>query len=253
MGVGCRFLGLSSLPSARPGPGRPAPQWAGLGNNSSVPILSARPKGQPAFGGRNTAGPRISASWQPGSLASEPGRRSSLRPELMVVAMLARSARPAHDPASRHYEGQQDNYPQEPRAATCPADHQDHEGTKGDREPERQDYVAAAARNLYWPWNAMLGQRLVGARPTRPGIRKLTEIGSRQVRHQGVKHAEGLRRVGLVQPLLELLESESAGRIMPAQGGGSPIPVLVGGASPRITGHQASIHWARACQDRQAR
>lgn len=119
--------------------------------------------------------------------------------------MVAGAARCAHDPASQHYVGQQDNYPDEPRAANCPAHHQDHVGAEGDREPGRQ-----YSRSLHWSRNVLLGQRRVAARLTRPGIRKLAEIGPRQVRHQAVKIAEGLRRVGLVQALLELLESGQA-------------------------------------------
>jgi hypothetical protein len=68
-------------------------------------------------------------------------------------------------------------------------------------------------------------------------LRKPAEIGSRQVRHQVVKLTQGRRRVDLVQTLLELLERQPARRVMRAQGGRSPVPILIGGANPRITAH----------------
>jgi hypothetical protein len=116
--------------------------------------------------------------------------------------------------------------------------------TKNTRLIASQDPQAArhAGENLSRPVavdpGGRRGERRAGSGAMCRSVRKLAGAGPRQVRHDLVKLAEGLRRVGLVQALVELLLGQPAGGQMLAQGGGGLVAVGVGGAGPRIAGHR---------------
>ena len=72
MGVGCRFPGLSSLPPACPGPGRPAPPWAGSGTTALS--RSCRPGRRPAVDAPPLVGSQVGSQCRPTSGQIEPIR-----------------------------------------------------------------------------------------------------------------------------------------------------------------------------------
>jgi DnaJ C terminal domain len=160
-------------------------------------------------------------------------QHSRLRPDCREAVPLkaadsaaAAAAGPARDPAPQHQQTQRDSHPQEPRGASA-ADQPDHEGHDADHEPEppgrppRQG--GPARRDLH--------------RSRSAPHRKPAGIGSRQVRHQAAELTQGRRRVDLVQSLLEFLKRQPPGRVMLAQGGRGPAPVLIGGSDTRIPVH----------------
>jgi hypothetical protein len=110
----------------------------------------------------------------------------------------------------------------------------------GRRAPPGRGAVAAPSGHLLRP--------APGDDP-QTGTRKPAEIGNRQVRHQVVEFTQGRCRVDPVQALLEFVEGQPAGRVMFAQGGRGPAPILIGGANPRITGHcrpfRLTARWLR--------